>query len=797
MEKTEIVVETKERQKNFSERTLKQYTPISFLRTEGRQISKLILLWCGGFLWSRGEILSLLHPMGMTYLSAFFGSGQIFWGMLSGVALGSIGNGNIWKNIGIFMAAILIELTLGRNVSKDAVGKKAVFGAFAMLLGGLFYAVGQGGLRFYFVIAAVESAMTLGMSVILQKGMAAWIGRRNTPVFSREETLAVFLLFGGSLAGAANIGIPFLQGRLFPFLTSFCLLYAAWKDGIGGGAAAGVLLGFLLYICGSGDLPLFTVFAVGGMLAGSLRELGRVASAVAYWVTAALFLFYVEQAFLEFSWLLWMAVGCAVFALLPIKILERAGGLWEQQGTKDRYAAMQEAAEEKLLGFSHAFQAMAKTFRKEEDQEKREISSLVDVIAKRVCQNCGMAQYCWQEEVYRTYSMTFSALSCYDTKGKVRMEQMPSWFLELCPRGTEYVSTIGEVYAEYRHDLLWTERLRECRELVGQQLAAVGDILEGLSDHLKPEGTVLQGKGEELELACKKAGIPLKRVTVTADKNGRGRKVVLYVKDCREKGICRDTILPIIKKFMDCPMIQAEGNICHITEDGLCRLTFTEEPIYRMTTATANLAAAVGQPCGDSASFMESERGMAWMAVSDGMGMGERASEESRTAIELLEQFAEAGFPKETAVQLINSVLLLRHAEENYATLDLCSVDLYSGQAEFVKLGAAASYICRGGRVISVYAHSLPAGILERIPVEKNDMLLKDGDLILLLTDGITDAFGGESETAAWIQEHFLQHGFANPQDAADFILQAAKEMPRTATDDMTVLAARFWRKVI
>ena len=128
------------------------------------------------------------------------------------------------------------------------------------------------------------------------------------------------------------------------------------------------------------------------------------------------------------------------------------------------------------------------------------------------------------------------------------------------------------------------------------------------------------------------------------------------------------------------------------------------------------------------------------MAVSDGMGTGEKAAAESKAAIELLEQFAAAGFSRELAVQLINSALLLRRAEENYATLDICSIDLYDGQAEFIKLGAVASFICRGNRAISVYAHTLPAGILEQVRVEKNDMRLKDGDLILLLTDGIADA---------------------------------------------------------
>ena len=184
------------------------------------------------------------------------------------------------------------------------------------------------------------------------------------------------------------------------------------------------------------------------------------------------------------------------------------------------------------------------------------------------------------------------------------------------------------------------------------------------------------------------------------------------------------------------------------------------------------------------------------MAVSDGMGTGEKAAAESKAAIELLEQFAAAGFSRELAVQLINSALLLRRAEENYATLDICSVDLYDGQAEFIKLGAVASFICRGNRVISVYAHTLPAGILEQVRVEKNDMRLKDGDLILLLTDGITDAFGGERQTAQWLEEKFLPQGFANPQDAADFILQAAQEHCQKEPDDMTVQAARFWKKI-
>ena len=90
---------------------------------------------------------------------------------------------------------------------------------------------------------------------------------------------------------------------------------------------------------------------------------------------------------------------------------------------------------------------------------------------------------------------------------------------------------------------------------------------------------------------------------------------------------------------------------------------------------------------------------------------------------------------------------------------------------------------------------SLPAGILRQVSVEKNDMLLKDGDMVLMMTDGVTDALGGEQKTAQWLQEEFLPRGFANPQDAADYILQAAESACAGEKDDMTVQAGRFWKR--
>ena len=195
-----------------------------------------------------------------------------------------------------------------------------------------------------------------------------------------------------------------------------------------------------------------------------------------------------------------------------------------------------------------------------------------------------------------------------------------------------------------------------------------------------------------------------------------------------------------------------------------------EENKYRFTVATAACPKEEGGISGDSASFLETASGVSVIALSDGMGSGMVAREESKSTIELLEQFIEAGFEKELAINMINSVLLLRSAEEKFATLDICTVNLYTAKAE-----------------------TLPVGILQQVSMEKNDILLKHNDMVLLMTDGIMEAVG-EEDDVAWLTSLFETFYSSNPQDVADYILQEAQKMAeQSRKDDMTVIAGRFW----
>src|SRR5690606_12896233 len=114
---------------------------------------------------------------------------------------------------------------------------------------------------------------------------------------------------------------------------------------------------------------------------------------------------------------------------------------------------------------------------------------------------------------------------------------------------------------------------------------------------------------------------------------------------------------------------------------------------------------------GDNYTFGEGENSY-FVALSDGMGIGRKANNESSIAINLLEKFLEAKFDKELALKTINSILMLKSNDEVFTTFDISLIDLYSGKLQIIKTGAPATFIRKKDRVEIINCQSLPVGIL-------------------------------------------------------------------------------------
>jgi stage II sporulation protein E len=242
--------------------------------------------------------------------------------------------------------------------------------------------------------------------------------------------------------------------------------------------------------------------------------------------------------------------------------------------------------------------------------------------------------------------------------------------------------------------------------------------------------------------------------------------------------------------------MRADTHGCQIKK-GVCAARFMEDQRLRIASGVAHLAKNSRNGSGDSYSVMELKNGSCLLVLSDGMGSGERARRESAATVGLLEDFIESGFEKELAVRMINSILVLKSSEESFSTLDICSVDLYTGEAEFIKIGAASTFLLRNGKVSVIRASTLPMGMLNEVDLEITARSLRHNDMVLMVTDGITDAVAHRYDQEGWLTETLRGCRYLNPQDIADFVLSEAQRLSDgLPKDDMTVLAARVWERV-
>ena len=196
---------------------------------------------------------------------------------------------------------------------------------------------------------------------------------------------------------------------------------------------------------------------------------------------------------------------------------------------------------------------------------------------------------------------------------------------------------------------------------------------------------------------------------------------------------------------------------------------------------------------GDNYTFMEIYDGKYMMAISDGMGKGKKAYDESSVTIDILENMMEAKIDKEIVINTINNMLLLKSSEEIFSTLDLGIIDLKKGRLETVKMGVCSTYISRENKDVDlISSSSLPVGILSEINLDRHNVKVKNGDYIIMVSDGIVDAGKNNDFGENWLIYFLKKLNTNNPKEIANQILDRALELQLGAVDDdMTVLVTK------
>ena len=155
--------------------------------------------------------------------------------------------------------------------------------------------------------------------------------------------------------------------------------------------------------------------------------------------------------------------------------------------------------------------------------------------------------------------------------------------------------------------------------------------------------------------------------------------------------------------------------------------------------------------------------------------------------LRLIHALVAADIPRELTLSTVNGVMLARGGEELFATVDMLLVDLANARAEFTKLSACRSYIARAGELITIEGGRLPLGILEDIQPGVTGVNLRAGDVIVLMTDGVSEALPEEV-----MEDLILNAAFAAPEALAEALVNAAAARAAKRRDDMTAVCVKI-----
>ena len=566
-------------------------------------------------------------------------------------------------------------------------------------------------------------------------------------------------------------------------LALIAVMAVGYLGGFSYGAASGVALGIAMDAAGGTGLYYAAVYAISGMVGGFFSRSGRVVYATAFVLAhAAVHLFGGQDVYLSGIYECFVSSVCFVLVadhtwrkiqeyLLPPdpQPTDYAARVCR---IANRYASVVSDA------FSEMYQSLAGGGSRH--KEDTDLGAVFDRAADRVCRKCSARESCWERDKLSTLRTLDSISGPLLRNGRVAASDFPGYFAAQCLRFADFTNAVNEgMDALYQRRQ--TQRKNEAgRKLIAQQYAGVTGILRQVGETMRTGPEALPAKERELRTYAEAFG----RVrTAAAWKDRRGRVHFEVSGECITRIMRnKEGFVSGLSALMNVKLMGPES----VRGPGGSSLLFREKEFYTITVGIGTRTREGQIVSGDCIRYFTTEEGIACVVLSDGMGSGKSAREESESTAAMTERFLRAGISAADCVRTIGPALKLRTQGKQFVTLDVCTIDLFTGTADSVKCGAAPSFVRAADgdgtvRVRRILCSTLPAGLEESGDMDVTQFRMGDGDALLMLSDGIVDADGADG---GWVEAMLADSMHLSARElAARIVLEGAA---RGAPDDMS-----------
>lgn len=735
-----------------------------------------------GVLVCRGTVFGDLAPFGGSYVAAV-PKKQLFWATL-GTSVGYIisAPSNAFRYVGVTVA-----IALARWLVQDIrrISRSALFAPLAA-----FVPIFASGIAMMFTStstitdfsqATVEAILAGAAAYFFSRTLTLIDSNRRLSTFSRTELACLVMTSCVALLSLGGIEVEDVSlGRILAIAVILvCARYGSAAGGSVAGAAVGAVFGMstpnVAYICAG--------YSFGGLIGGLFAPVGKLGVTLGFVVCNLIMMLSGAQGSRLVPLIAEAVIGSAVFMLLPDRLERYITPLFLPRENSSGELAIRNALIMRLGFASSALRNISGCVNSVSRQLSKLYAPSVEVIyentAEDVCKSCGLCAFCWERQQAVT-KKDFARLEApLRSQGYVTENDVENLFSKKCCRGVEVADSLTQGYRDYLGGEEAARRVAQIRTMVAGQFGGLSDILDDLSGEIEhfrsyePELSArvleyLHGEGYvPVDCGCMLDSEGRMSVEIQL---GRGKTPL------RRKALASD-ISELCGRCFDTPLITEVGT--------RRRIVLNEVPMFDAEVGVYQHVFGGGKLCGDCVNCFTAGFGTFVALISDGMGTGGRAAVDSNMTVSILTKLIKAGLGANVALGAVNSALMVKSEDESLATVDMLSLDLFTGRATLSKAGAPYSIIRKGGHLLRKNAASLPVGILGDVKFSAESARLDDGDLIVLMSDGVMSA-----------DDHWLETMIRTSGDTcADLsrkIVEEARSRRKEHDDDITAVCVRL-----
>jgi stage II sporulation protein E len=773
------------------------------LKLETFFIRKGFLLLLIGFLLGRALILAKLTPFCLPFFAAvYFIRRDKAPIALIGLVVGAATLSFMQATYTFFTVALfLIAFRLLKRTIKNEMKVLPFFVFFILLSGKVLesFILNSQVTLYDGLMASVEASLGFILTLIFLQSIPLLTMNKRKQALKTEEIVCLIIMLASVMTG--TIGWKVYDLSIEHILSRYLVLIFSFVAGATIGSTVGVVTGLIFSLANISSFYHMSLLAFSGVLGGLLKEGKKIGVSLGLFISTLLIGMYGEGGGSLAITILETSVAIVLFLLTPQLFTERVAkyipGTTEHTAEQQQYMRkMRDVTAQRVAKFSTVFEALSNSFsniegKVEDLDSERELDYFLSNVTEKTCQTCFKKEHCWTKNFNTTYDQMKEIMHEMDNNNGVIPGKLTRHWEKYCTRSQRVLDAMQQELTFYQANQKLKRQVQESRRLVAEQLLGVSEVMGDFAKEIQRERENHHKQEEQILEAIQEFGIHIEQVEIYSLEQGNV-DIDMTIPYCGGHGECEKLIAPMLSAILG-ETILVNSEECSSYPNGFCHVTFRSAKAYAVDTGVAHAAKDGGLVSGDSYSMIELGGGKLAIAISDGMGNGERAHHESQETLQLLQKILQSGIEEKVAIKSVNSVLSLRTTDEIFSTLDLAMIDLQNAAVKFLKIGSTPSFIKRGNKVNKIQASNLPMGILQEFEVDVVSEQLKAGDLLIMMSDGVFEGPKHVENFDLWMKRKITELQTNKPQEIADLIMEEViRSRAGSIEDDMTVVVAKI-----